>query len=288
MAQTIQNLKKRKYIDVESDYLNIAIDKEKKFLKKAIYGADNQNTIAKVFTPSSLLEFENDIMGVLFFRFETHIDSPKFLFLSKFLYLLKFYNISEITRNKLYAIYDNNMVHNVLNMISINDIKNSVNVIGASSAVSSGFNCLISCVMNGYIYDAMKQNFYTFTILKEIVLEIDWLPRNGPIQYIYLVHIYKYLNGQLGAGLYIVLSAYSNIKSFINVLREKFSRERFLFMNLILDEEKENMTFGSVQMIGNCNTEDIKNGFIDFKSVNLPVLKIKNFCVDINEKYDFI
>lgn len=289
MTNLLQTVKKRKYIEGKNESLNTVLEIEKKYFKQILWGATNENICTKGFTPNGLVEIEKNILGVLMFRFETEIDSPKTLILSLFFLALKAYNVRSSTKSALETIYKDPIIENIMGMIDLCDyIEEKVSVLGVCNMISIGTNCLLSCVQQGNVYDAIKQQIYANLILRDLLLEPDWEPRNGQLQYLYVIFIYKKVEHKMDFGLYIILTHLTHEKTVIDAIREKFNKERVRYLDYIASDVFNLDYFGSLQQIGYCYTDDIKTSSIDIKGVVLPVLKLERFFVSIKTKKRFI
>lgn len=289
MATTIAALRKRKYLESNSESLNNALDKERKYITRFVYGMNDDCITTKLFTPAGLLEPETTNLGMLMFRFDTELDSPKYLVISVLFLAMRAYNTQASTKATLLSLYRDTMAQNVLTMLdTYKAVEHKLCVLGVTNMVSVGTNCLVSCAMQGNAYDIMKENVYGLTVLKDLLIEPDWEPRVGGTQHIYVTFIYKSVDGRLQYGLFVVLTGLSYEKLTIELVRRTFARERFLFMNHLVSNDSEITHFGSIQKIGSCLTEDVKSGTLDYKGTSLPVVKLENVYVDIGTKHRFI
>ena len=289
IVDTVEAVKKRKYISIDAGTLNNVVEKERKFLKQFLSGRQNLRIAARVFTPCELLAPELENLGMLMYRFETDVDNPKILFVGLFFLCSNAFNVSTCVRTALTAMYTNSMVDNVLSMINTcRYVEDKVSLFGVTSLVSCGSSCLLSCVMQGNVYDVNKENIYGLTVLKEILLEPDWEPRQHSTKYVYVVHVYKEVLAKLQYGIYVVLTSFQNEDLVVDILRQYFEKERFLFLNYLINSNTTLSYFGSVQRIGRCATEDIKSGFLQYRGITLSVIKLENIFVDLSEKKVFV
>ncbi|ANC96573.1 capsid triplex subunit 1 [macacine betaherpesvirus 9] len=279
---------KRKYFEFNEVDLNNAIEKEKKKIKILLRGMSKECVIARSFTPCELLGPEKDQLGMLMFRFETNAENPKFVLISVFFLAMNAFNVSFYTKTSLLSLYKAPIVNNVKTMLeTIPFFEERLTLFGVSNLISQGTNCLMSCVMQGYVYDVRKENIYGLIVPKELLLEPDWEPRKNSLQYIYLCYIYQELQNKLEYGIYVVLTELIHEETLIDILRSKFSKERFMFMNYLINGENLNY-FGSIQRIGFCNTENIKTGILDCQGISLAITKFKNVFIELCEKKYFL
>lgn len=290
MSDFNQAIKRRKFLHVnDNTQLNTATETERQYFKQLLFGTNTESILIKMFTPNGLLEPEKVFMGVPMFRFETDIESPKVLAISIFFLAIKAYNTSNATRAALEAIYKDTLAENVCMMLdAISFIEQRLSFIGMTSSVSVGTNCLVSCTIQGFLYDGDKNIIFSGVFPKEFLLEPDWEPRNGEYQNAYVTFIYKKLDRNIRFAIYFVLTSLTYEKVLVDLLRDRFCRERALFLDYLADDNSDVPYFGSVQRIGRCKTVDIKASTLDVRGTVLDVIKLERFCVDIGNRQHFL
>ncbi|AAC54691.1 minor capsid protein [Human betaherpesvirus 7] len=286
----MEMLQKRKHQTIDETSLNNLIENEKKKIKSLLaFGVPKECVLSRSFTPCELLGPERDHLGMLMFRLETDAESPKFLLISVLFLAMNAFNVSFCTRTSLANLYKTSLVDSINTMLdSCSYLEEKVSLFGVTNYISQGTNCLISCVMQGHVYDVRKENIYGLVILKDLLLEPDWEPRQNAIQYIYLCYIYRQAFNKIEYGIYIVLSELTHEEVLIDLLRNKFSKERFMFMNYLINGDGNLNYFGSLQRIGHCKTQNIKSGILDLQGISLTIIRLKDVFVELCERKIFL
>lgn len=286
-------VRKRSYEEISTDPqmgLSKMARVEKRLIAKYIHGADHKAIYCKVFTFEGLLELEKNYPGCLMFKLNVQGDCSKNVIFSLFMLLIEADNVSESTKNYLRSIYSSPDAVSVLaNMEKyLHVIHRTVCAIGCVNSVSVGATSLISCVLQGNVYNDLKTVIFPLLAPKEIYINLNSGGSFDDITTVYLVFVYNY-SLDIKVSMYLVSTSVQHRETFFNLLRHRFSAARYSFLNRYITNPKSSAScVGAVRKIGWCNTSDINTGVVAYKSVQLPVVRFENFCVEFGQSVSFI
>lgn len=264
---------------------------ESDLIAKYVYGSDHRATYGRFFTREGLIELEASALGVLMFRLETGADVPSHVVISLFFLAMRCDNVSASVKNALAATYSSPEAVATLQWmdLSLQDIHRVICVVGCINSLSPGTTSLMTCVMNGNVYNSLKSKIYPFVALKDMFLSLDGDDRSAETAHVYFVIIYGYNRGEARPSAYIAVTAAICRDTVLNILRHRFSVNRNHFVDRFITRPREfRRCVGSVMKIGHCSFSDIKNSVVAHKAVNIPVVRLDNFYVSIGEEFEFV
>lgn len=224
---------------------------------------------------------------MLMFRLDTNTDSPKYLVISLFVLLLKCYNLSAPTMLALKAMYSGSMIETVLNFIDVKRLEDSLHLLGLTNFISTGYNSLVSVVMQGNSYNTLKTEIYGLIIPKEIYVDLDWDSRPGGVKHVYIIILYKYAN-ELVPGVFIGTSHSTNMQVVIDTVRIRFVKDRYSFLSCMSDADSDKGYFGSILRIGYCDFENIRPSTLTYRGSSISVLNFNKIFMDIGSRHSFL
>ncbi|AFK83876.1 B46 [miniopterid betaherpesvirus 1] len=287
-------LKKRSYDQVTGrDSLNKMARLrrvEEDLVAKYIYGSDHGCTYSRFFVNEGLLGLEPTNLGSLMFRVDTGAESPRTVIVSLFLLAIKCNNVSVATRTLLRTVYSSASASAALDWLElvIDNIHKKIHVVGCVNSVSSGITSMITCVMRGNSYNALKTEIYPLMAPKEMYVDLDGEVRGGEITYVYCVIVYDY-EAEVRASIYIVASFVSHRATLLSILRHRFSLARLLFLDrYVVRPRSVSQCVGVVQRLGWCLRTDIKSGSAVQKNLQIPIIRFESFYTDLGQPFEFI
>lgn len=259
---------------------------------KYIYGADHEAIAIRFFVQEGLLEIETVHYGCLMLRLDTSAESPRYVMISLFFLAIRAANVCSAVRTALSALYTSAPCGAVSSWLepSIATIHKVVSAVGCMNSVSPGITSLITCVMRGHAYNMLKTEIYPFVFPKDMYVKLDVHGSpEGPL-YAYLVIVYNHAGPEPKPNIYIVVSSVRNRSVLLNLLRQRFVTERFLYLDRkIVRPNDASACVGVVQRLGWCDESgDIKTGVLGYKSAQIPVVKLEKFYTDVGTMFEFV
>ncbi|AEV80751.1 capsid triplex subunit 1 [Aotine betaherpesvirus 1] len=254
-----------------------------------VYGADHQAITGRFFVPDGLVELESQ-SGVLMFVFDTGVESPRTVYISLFLLAAKAANVSANTRCVIVGIYSSSMAATVLSWLDgcLQTLHRRLRTLGCVQSASSGITSLLTCVLQGYLYNLLKTEVFSLPVPKDLYFQIEDESRSGT-QYAYLIIIYHCGEGETKPGIYVCTTSVFHLATLVDVIRQRFLRERFDFLNKRITRPSYSVTCtGVIQRLGWCLKEDIHAGVIAHKEAKLPVMRLSQFHVEIGPLHEFV
>ncbi|AEV80906.1 capsid triplex subunit 1 [Saimiriine betaherpesvirus 4] len=282
---------KRTYDDRDTDFRKL-IRPEKdvnSIWPRYIYGADHQAVVGRFFVPEALVEFESQ-SGVLMFVLDTGVESPRTVYVSLFLLATKASNLSANTRCLIVGMYSSSMATMAMTWLDgcLQTLHRRIQTLGCVQSVSLGTTSLVTCVMQGYVYNMLKTDIFALVFPKELYLALDEDSKSG-IQYAYLIIVYNWGEVESKPAMYVATTSIFHLPTLIDVLRQRFMRERFEFLNRRVTRPGHFVTCtGVVQKLGWCLREDIHAGVLIRKEVKLSVMRLEHFNVEIGSFKEFV
>lgn len=261
------------------------------FIAKYIYGADHDIAYARFFVQDGLVELEQNSLGTLAFRLETGAELPRHMIVSIFFIAQRIENVSVAVKNTLAAIYTSPAAKAALAWIDLarSRIHNVVCAVGCLNSVSPGVTSLVTCVMRGHAYNTLKTIIYPFSFPKDMYLELGGFESGDGIAQVYCVIIYGYNNAELRPELYIAVTAASHQGTVLNILKHRFAANRFAFLDrFVAGPVRGQNCVGVIRRLGHCLKDDIHQGIVHWKGVQVSVIKIERFCVDLGTELEFV
>uniref|UniRef100_A0AAU7E1E1 Capsid triplex subunit 1 n=1 Tax=Hipposideros bat herpesvirus TaxID=3141919 RepID=A0AAU7E1E1_9VIRU len=295
MASFSDVLTKRSYGQITGEDLVKKTNKLRKIesdvIAKYIYGSNNAATYARFFTRDGLIEFEVSNLGVLMFRLETGAESPAHVIVSLFFIAMRCHNVSASVNAALAAAYSSQEASAALYWLdmSLHRLDEVLCLVGCTNSVSPGTTNMMTCVMNGNVYNTLKSVIYPFLVLKDMFINLDCGDRGAEVAHAYFVIIYAYNRRGNRPSVYIAVTGANCQSTVLNILRHRFAADRYAFADRFVAGRGEiHRCVGTLRKIGYCTFSDIHNGIITHKSTSLPVVRLENFFVSIGDKFSFV
>ncbi|AAK57094.1 T46 [Tupaiid betaherpesvirus 1] len=256
-----------------------------------VYHADHQAVYTRFFVQEGLLELEHAEPGALLFRLDTGTDSPRLITLSWFSLALKAANVSAATKTTLAALYTQpawNAASAWLDFARPR-LHEALQPVGSLQAVAPGLTSLVTCVMQGNVYNDLKSQIYPLLVLKDYYLALDDDERRGEVMYVYWLIVYPH-NKEAPPSFFVVGTAVRERKTLLALLRRRFASARVTFLERQLRHALDGgyPCAAVVQRLGWCPNGEVTAGVLTRKAVQLSVFRLEKFYVDLGPACEFV
>nr|WRQ19884.1 MAG: protein m46 [Herpesviridae sp.] len=264
---------------------------EKSLVRGYVYGVDHDCVTSRFFSRDGLVELEQFNLGMLMFRLDTGCESPRHVIISLFFIAMIVDNVSVATKTVLRSIYSSSATTAAMGWLRTAQTRfhKILHPLGFTNSVAPGATCLLTCVMKGHAYNLLKTEVYPLLVPKEIYYEIGD-ETVGEIRYVYFVTTYNYNNGCDGKpSVFVVVTHIRHRETLVNILRHKFRVSRFYYLNTQISQARfVTGCVGSIRRIGWYSVQEAKIGTLSYKSVQIPVVRLERFYVDISPACEFV
>lgn len=265
--------------------------KIRKVLNGICHDAGDGVAVGKFFVQEDLLELEPQALGTLMFKLDGLAESPRTVLVSVYLLCLRAANLLPATRLSLAATYNSSAASAALAWLgrSADRIHKTVSPVGCVGAISPGTTSLITCVLRGNVYNTARTEVFSLSVPKELYVSLSPPGRSAEMAYVYFVIVYGYNNSRAEPSIYLMTSTVAHRVTLVNLLRHRFSSERFAYLNQCITRPGDiRACLGSVQRIGTCSAEGVSFGILHHKSVKIPVAKVQEVFLDIEDPFEFV